>query len=1011
MANTPQLPTNDDQRHGDSPQGDFLSQHGFDPQQQAQASQRAHSGASEDMRGHPNLGEEGQEGEEGARKSSPGLDQIRDNAMAGIGRGNEGTGGIPNTDLRSPEGLQKNDPYLNRQRKKDDKRDKKSARENAKVPTQDLREHDLFHKDDNGGGRFGRLKKLKSKIGKKGGLKIGGGVAVAVFLIFLFIAVASLKLPDVMEGIESYEFAAVSQQFFDDSNNVTDEALAVNINDDDVKGGVFDQLHDRYSDLKNGIWDKVTGDNPDDVIQDMRDNNGLKFRYKSTISGRKILIGGDFDGVAYDVVPPSGIGKWVPGFNKYLKYQGEQPVIGKGGLLEAMNTEMKTNDVSVVPRWTIMGRYIGETEGGLSGFALHQFTDSTPTKTDPDPQEEDAMKEQYDAGEAGDTVPNNSSLAQESDAVNSTEEEEKTIADDPTMVSQDAQNGGDVQALLDAANSQLSDGIITTILHYTGLVYLLFAPLCIAFDGSVVQSGPAISNQMDQVQDAFDQLAAEADQQKQGATNSTDGGELANAVSGAADEVGDISTSIPYQRTYGQVESTDFIPSVEAGSDGTYAFSVFNALGIPADTTQGRLINGVTSSICRVMTSIWASVGLTLAQFALDIFSFGSATAAEGPVEEGVAGFVQRYAEERITSVFATKTVTTITGDEIKTTFMTRAVRFAIGQATVLGATVGLTFLAHLEVASRAGIANDGLNVGSNLVDIADNGAEIEASGVAREQLFGRPLLEAEVAQQEDSNSTYVDYVNSHKSFVQRYFALDNYNSLLTHVGMDLGASDHADTLASIVKLGSSILRPMSAIAGVVGTLTGSSTKAYAAGDPEAYNYGNVIFGWSAAENALIASSDTYKPLENQKILDDASAVGGLSRQDAIAQKYANCFGYDYNPTGNVNDLDPNNTAGGLVVGADATVSDLLTGNGSDVAKIDRDDTTGDVVNGGALCDPDILSYESADPLAADAQTPELNGLKSPQPKDMIFRWRLALAYDTTADQLISDGKINDSGE
>lgn len=1021
MATTSQLPTNDDQKSGNTPPDDFGRQFGMSPEEEAKHTRNGEIGAIKDMYNRPSLGgKESEDGEDSQPKSSPGLDQIRQNEQDSIGRNSFGASP---TDLREPKNMKWADRFHYGQDKKDKKKQKNNDKTQAKIPKTDARTSGLFNKSDDSNGRFSRLKNLKSKLGKGGALKIGGGVGVAIFLLILFLAVAALKLPDVMEGIESYEFAAASQQFFDDSNNINDEALAVTVNDDDEEAGnsVFDKLYDFYGTLgdfktsvTNGIWNKVVGDNPDAVLDNLRTNNGLSFRYKkSIIPGRpNILQGGSINGVDYDIVPPSGIGKWVPGVKTYLKFKGEQPLLGQNGFIDTVGQQMLDNNVGLVIRGTIMRRLILSTGGGLQGWLLNRFTNSTPTKDDPDPQEDTAIQEQYQAGEEGDTAPDNSVLAQEAAAVEDGKAAENQAAQNPTEINEDINDDGVIPEVEAAVNKNLATGLVQTILHYTGMVYLIFAPICIAFMGSVQQSGPDISNQMNQVQDAFDQLAAEADQQKQGDLTASDGGELANAVSGTNDEIGDISTSIPYQRAYGQVESTDFIPSVEAGSDGSYEYSIFNALGIPADTPQGKAINAITGNICQIMTSIWTSVGLTVAQLILALVSFGAEPAAADSAGETATQFITRFITETFGNIFGTKTLTTITGDTIKETFMARAIRFALGQATVVGATLGLTFLAHLEVASRAGIANDGLNTGSNLVDLADNGAEIQAGELARQQLFGRPLLEAEVAQQEESNATYVDYVNSQKSFTQRYFALDNYDSLLTHVGMDLGAADHANTLASIVKLGSSILRPVSAIAGVIGTLTGSNTSAYAAGDPEDYNYGNVMFGWSQAENQLIASSVTYKPLENQKILDDASTVvvngTTMSRQDAIAMKYSTCFGYDYSATGN-GDLDPNDTAGNLVSGAtDATVSALLA---SSPPKIVRDGTTGDVINGGGLCDPDNLSFDSTDTLAEDAQTPELNGWKSPQGKDMIFRWRLALAYDTTADQLISEGKINDTGE
>ncbi len=816
-------------------------------------------------------------------------------------------------------------------------------------------------------------------------------LAVVAGILFLLILVGALKLPDVMEGIESYEFASVAKQFFDDSARVTDEDLAVSATSDN--NGVFDQLKEKYGNLRDNMFEKVLGDAPDRVINNMGDGSGLELRFRtSKLTGRRIFTGGSINGVAYEVDAPSGIGRWTPGVKTFLKFRSQQKFYSSG-FLDAVMEQMKSDDIAPIVRGIVFLKLLYSIGGSLSGWLLNRFLGDSPSKDDIQ-----AIREQYQAGQAGANAQDNASTAEIKQATQAAQDQEEADANSDQGDLNALNNNGFEQNVLNAANSALGGGLLTTILHFTGFVWGIVAPFCIIFDGSVVQSGPSISNQMNQVQDAFDQLAAEADQQKLGDQNSTDGGALANAIQGTNDEVGDISTSLPYQRAYGRVQSTDFIPSVEAGADGSYQYSLLDVLGVPANSLEGRIANGIVSSFCHVMTNIWTSVGLTVAQIIAFFLSLGTEPAVADAAGETASNWIVRYVTAAWIKIVG-KQVIKQGVKKITLGLMARVVRFAIIQGVVLTGTLALTWLAHMEVASRAGVANDGLAVGRNLVDMADNGANIQASELQREMLFGRPLLSNEVAQLESNSIQDVDYANSQKSFTDRYFALSNYDSLVTHLGMDLGASEHFSIISSIVKLGSAILNPTHSIATLFGSIF--NQPAFAAADSITYDYGNVQFGWSDAENQLVNGNDTYAPLENQRILDDASQVNGMSREDAIAQKYSICFGYDYNGSSQDDSLDPSDQNGRLSLGSDGTVSSLLVN-----ADIVRDGNTGDVINGGGLCDPDMLSYDSSDPLAADAQMPELNGKKSPLPNDMIFRWRLAEAYENTADQLISEGVI-----
>ena len=865
----------------------------------------------------------------------------------------------------------------------------------AKRAAKRIADKGLFKKDDDQSSfrkKVHKARKIVKKVRWFYDYRIlFGFLVMAGILILLLLLVGALKLPDVMQSIESYEFAQVSREFFDDSRMVTDEGLVVNINDDG--SGVFSKLKSVYGNLRDGVWEKVVGQSPNKVITNMGEQNGLELRYRtSKLTGREIFTGGSINNVDFEFNAPSGIGRWTPGVRQYMKFRAYQNFYSQGFLDQAMN-DMKARDVAPIVRGVVFLKLLYSVGGSLTGWALNKFTGNNDNAN-----EVTAGQEEFAAQQQGANAPDNATTSEISQADQAAQQQEAKDAQDPNQVLKIMQNGGLDPAAQAAANAALSGSLLTNILHATGFVWGVVAPFCIIFDGSVVQSGPAINNQMNQVQTAFDQLAAEADQQKLGDQTKTDDGELANAVGGTNNEIGDISTSLPYQRAYGRIQSTDFIPSVEAGSDGSYQYSLLNVLGVPATSLEGRVVNGVVSTFCHVMTNIWTSVGLTIAQIIAFFLTLGTEPAIADAAGETATQWISRYFSAIIIKLVG-KEVVTQGVKKITVGLTARIVRFALVQGAILVGTLGLSFLAHMIVASRATVAHDGLATGRDLVDDADNGGNIQGGLFDREMLFGRPLTANEAAQAETANMQQVNYENSQKSWTDRYFALSNYDSLLTHIGMDLGASDHFSIISSIVRLGSSLLNPLHSMSSLFGNILNPTV--FAAADSISYDYGNIQWGYSDAEEQLIASDKTYSPLENQKILDDAPQINGMSAEDAIAQNFSKCFGYDYNPGSTDDNLDPNDTNGRLALAPDATVSALLT-----AAQIDRDGNTGDVINGGALCDPDTLSFDSTSTFAADPQTPELNGWRSPKSNDMIFRWRLAEGYEDTADQLISEGVL-----
>jgi len=247
-------------------------------------------------------------------------------------------------------------------------------------------------------------------------------------------------------------------------------------------------------------------------------------------------------------------------------------------------------------------------------------------------------------------------------------------------------------------------------------------------------------------------------------------------------------------------------------------------------------------------------------------------------------------------------------------------------------------------------------------------------------------LLENEVCTSNQEDKAYVAYTTSQESAYDRYANPDLATSLVSRTAMDVDTRLNVGGGTTFANLAGYLLQPLSAINSLTTMLMGQSYAAATTNcNANSTDFGNVQFGWSQNEENLINSTTnnySYMPLENQLVLDN-----NPGKEMQIAQKYAICFGYKFNAGGD-GSLDPSDTNGDLVLdsapGGTASLGTLLADG--DIVR----DSNGNVINGGGLCDPANLSYESPDTLAADDDS------SSPESNDLIFRWRLAMQNDTT---------------
>ena len=414
------------------------------------------------------------------------------------------------------------------------------------------------------------------------------------------------------------------------------------------------------------------------------------------------------------------------------------------------------------------------------------------------------------------------------------------------------------------------------------------------------------------------------------------------------------------RRASGQQVDTSGQTSAEAGAGGSYYYDIFNFLGMDSHSGGGALIQTITSGTCNALTNTTTAALLGLANIVVAVATWGTSDAAEEAVAEGAGQAIKKIAVDSFKHIFFKRVEETATGT-VETTFLSRLGRFIWKQKVLAGAIV-IGDIVNAMTAVRSGAAFDGLVQQDEAIDEADAGANIIDGDFQRNMNFAPPLTTAQTSQRDAADATYVASLNASKPFAERYLALDNPDSLLVRAAMAVNSWRSLrlvqvipNLMSSVVSVPSNVLTALH-VFGIAG----------AAPDPLTQHYGNVQFAWPEDQDKLMDTDPSYLPLDNQEVLDQSG------KEDEIAQKYAVCFGYDYNSSGTGLDPTDPNSRMQLNMHGNGSMGNLLASG-----MIPRDD------NGAVIADDGNI----------DHCTPRNLGCSNPQYGDLVCRWRYAMRY------------------
>ncbi|MEO8104916.1 MAG: hypothetical protein ABI602_01100 [Candidatus Saccharibacteria bacterium] len=793
----------------------------------------------------------------------------------------------------------------------------------------------------------GAAKLLKNKWAV--GIGITGGGGTIIIILLLVVLASSLKIPNLAQNITTYEFARLTRQFSQSAERATSESMALQAANDST----YSSLKEKYASATgqaSKLVAKADRFRPAKVASNLESNNGFTTRYEPTgILGRNRLAGVTLNNVDYNLKQPTGIVQNLPGIKSFVQLKNQ--VAFSRTYAPVLKEAMQTENVGPIIRGVVAKDIRQQLGISLTAWTLAKFKGLTPeeARIEATRQRATAVDEKVKIKPSRAAT----ASAEESAAAARDAESAALKAADGKELTAAVKNNGVLTTVKEAIGSSVKDTPLKATVEIINPIYAVALPICIVYDGSMDKAGPTIDNQTTQQQATYYYLASAADQQKKGNMSNGDARPLALAVGALNEDLGDTSRSNAQIRASGGAVSTASAASAEASATGD--FTLLNASGL--DPGVADTINKVATPLCSTLTNIYLASAVGIANIVITLIPGVGEVNAGGEAAVTAAGqsvskvIINRVAE-KLLGQFSAKLVTGAS----------RTTSLIYDTGVSAAKLAGITVVAKLVVAARAGQVNSGMAQGKDLADQGDSGGMIAAGEIGRRGQFGRALNSTELAQSGQSDAQFIAAQNRKNSAYDRYFAPGNANSMLSHVAISLNANFSTGILNNLLRLAGSILQPMKSFGSALSPLMGS--RALAA--PTDSNYGNVQFGWSEDEEKLIDSNPSYGMLENQNNLDNSG------QEATIAGKYARCFGYKYDESGNgsYDTTDPNSNMKPDEAG---TLGSLLSSG--DITR----DKSGNVVDDPSkLCSPSNLGPSN----------------------DLVFRWRLAMSYDNTLDQL-----------
>lgn len=224
-----------------------------------------------------------------------------------------------------------------------------------------------------------------------------------------------------------------------------------------------------------------------------------------------------------------------------------------------------------------------------------------------------------------------------------------------------------------------------------------------------------------------------------------------------------------------------------------------------------------------------------------------------------------------------------------------QAAKTALSGGIQLAAGVGigdlLGRLIDSAVHSYAGTDYSGYDNNEKLYNESYVGVDSLGQYGNRQVTFGKPITAAEASSQQQEAMAATVAMNKERPFMQRYFAIDNPNSLLGNVAAAVptnanGVSSYAQRgLASIGSLFSSPQLLLQRLGSIFLPHTMAAANQMATGA----NFGVDESGWTADENAKLDNDPNFSNAANTTYVEG----GGMDNYNNLMNKYSRCYTYE----------------------------------------------------------------------------------------------------------------------
>ncbi len=842
------------------------------------------------------------------------------------------------------------------------------------------------------------MAKIKNLSGSKKILIFGGGgiglgfIALIIFVLIL----GQYMLPNFMQIVQDYAFSSITLTSNEATQNVIDQNLALEaappvVSAEQAAAGEssYANLESSFAQDSPSLWDTINNIRPSNIIDNFKSSNNISFNYsKNHFFSEPQLQSIDINGQSFAFDNTTGFFTHVPIISDFIKANDFANFWANAS--PALSGAIDAQELGTLPRSIVTRELFMESGGSLTGWLLYKFK-TRSAQEDPSVTEAQQIAQDTAAGDNNPLEPpivdGNNSQAQQA--------EQNLAQTDATTagVAQELQTGNPPSAFLKYVNESATNGILGDFLKYTNPIYAIGLPVCLIYESSIVNSGPGINNTINEQTNLYNGLQSQANQEIKGSTASNPyHGALAAAVSGTNNNLGNLSQSDAEILASGGTINTANSIHPEAAPNGSYQQNIITAL-LPHDKFIQTIANGVFQ-FCPIITNVGVSIGVgalsVLTQVAATFSGIGVAADAAGPgaetvvddaatnlVDKGIFQTLKDYLFNDVTINSAGKTTTTSRSGILYDALIKGPIKgiFSKTGIATLGTTVALSLLAKNYVVSNTSLVNSGVATGPALTNEALSGALLQASEVNRSNNFGRPLTKSEMVQTQVNAISSLGNTKSNSSLASRYISLSNPYSLLSRLAVSVESIKNVLTIKDFTNYLDEIFNPLRIFNNIVSIFNYSPALAASNANPINQNFGIVDFGWSNQELQRMHSNSSFYPLENQQILTQSG------QESQIAKTYAVCFGYSYSSKGQTfNPTAPNSK---LTISTTAQIGSLLA-NGS----IQRD-SNGYVVANQGLCSPQNLGYNN------------------PQFGHNVFRFRLAMLYDTTANNLCNASYVS----